>query len=236
MRWIFYRIFFTVGYILMLPTFLPRMLRRGGYRRNFAHRFGRYDPETLAKLSASGSPFVWIHAVSVGEVYVAGQFMRGLRDAAKGIRFVLSTTSSTGWQEASKQLAPDDVLIYNPLDFSGCVRRALDTIRPQAFILTESELWPTLIRACHKRKIPLFLVNGRVSDRSASGYRRLRFWFGPVLRCFDVLMVQSDEDRKRLLAAGADGTKIQVTGSAKYDVANRNAKTEAMASTMLERR
>jgi len=235
MRWIFYNLLFAVGYTLMLPTFLPRMFRRGGYRRHFMHRLGRYDADTRARLAAPGAAFVWIHAVSVGEVYVAGQIMRALREQVPGIRFVLSTTSSTGWREAGKQVSADDVLIYNPLDFPGCVRRALDAIRPRAFVLTESEFWPTLIRACDRRGVPLFLVNGRVSDRSAPGYRRLRFWFGPVLRCFRCLMVQSDLDRQRLLAAGADPDRIEVTGSVKFDVAVRDAAGEKKAAAVLNR-
>ncbi|MDD4623408.1 MAG: glycosyltransferase N-terminal domain-containing protein, partial [Kiritimatiellae bacterium] len=122
--------------------------------------------------------------MSVGEVYVAGQVMRSLREACPGVSFVLSTTSSTGWKEAEKQVGPEDVLIYNPVDFTVCVRRALDAVRPRALILTESEIWPNLIRLCCRRGVPLFLVNARISDRSAPGYRRLRFWFGPVLRMF----------------------------------------------------
>lgn len=235
MRWIVYNLLFVLGYTLVLPTYLPRMLRRGGYRRNFMHRFGRYDKATSVRLTAPGAAFVWIHAVSVGEVYVAGQMMRALRDQVPGIRFVLSTTSSTGWCEAEKQIAAVDVLIYNPLDFPGCVRRALAAIRPQAFILTESEFWPNLIRACSQHGVPLFLINGRVSDRSAPGYRRLRFWFGPVLRCFRSLMVQSDLDCQRLIAAGADPARIEVTGSVKFDVAIRNERKEQMAATLLAR-
>jgi 3-deoxy-D-manno-octulosonic-acid transferase len=235
MRWIVYNLLFAIGYTLVLPTYLPRMFRRGGYRRNLLHRFGRYDAATRARLVAPGPAFVWIHAVSVGEVYVAGQVMRALRDQVAGIRFVLSTTSSTGWCEAEKQTAPADVLIYAPLDFPGCVRRALAVIRPRAFILTESEIWPNLIRACDRRGVPLFLVNGRISDRSAPGYRRLRLWFGPALRCFRSLMVQSDLDRRRLLAAGADPARIEVTGSVKFDVATRHAAKEQTAADVLAR-
>ncbi len=237
MRWILYNILFSFGYILMVPGFLLRMRRRGGYGPNFAQRFGRYDDATRRALAGAqdsrGARPVWIHAVSVGEVYVAGQVMRALREQDPALRFVLSTTSSTGWREAGKQLAPGDVLIYNPLDFPVCVRRALETIQPRAFILTESEIWPNLIRACARRGLPVFLVNGRVSDRSAPGYRRLRLWFGPVLRAFRLLLVQSELDRQRLLAAGADPTRVEVTGSFKFDVARRIPEREQRAAAVL---
>ncbi len=239
MRWFLYNILFAVGYTLMMPGFLLRMARRGGYRRNLRHRFGRYGAVTRARLAggerADAAPPIWIHAVSVGEVYVAWQVMHALRAKRPGVRFVLSTTSSTGWREAEKRIGPEDVLIYNPLDFPGCVRRALDAINPQAFILTESEIWPNLIRACGRRGIPVMLLNGRISDRSAPRYRRMRFWVGPVLRQFAALLTQSDLDRQRLLDAGADPARTIVTGSVKFDVARRDPAKEARAAELLAR-
>jgi len=234
MRWFFYNVLFAVVYVAMLPQFLMRMRRRGGYRNRFGDRFGRYPEEVSQRLQRMDGA-VWIHAVSVGEVYVAGQVMRALRERLPSLRFVFSTTSSTGWKEAEKVVGPDDVLIYNPLDFPACVKRALELIRPQAFILTESEIWPNIIRSCHARGVPIFLVNARVSDRSAPGYRRLRFWFGPVLRMFSSIMAQSEADKQRLVAAGADPSRIEVTGSFKFDVANRNPEKERAIAEFLAR-
>ena len=238
MRWILYNVLFSIGYVLMMPGFLLRMARRGGYRRHFRQRFGQYGALTLERMSGTGAPGerpIWIHAVSVGEVYVARQMMHALRAKRPGTRFVLSTTSSTGWREAEKRLHSGDVLIYNPLDFPCCVRRALDAIQPRAFILTESEIWPNLIRACHRRGIPMFLVNGRISDRSAPRYRTLRYWFGPVLRQFSLLLVQSDLDRQRLLDAGGGDARVLVTGSVKFDVAHRDPPKEQLAAAVLQR-
>ncbi len=234
MRWFFYNLLFAVAYVVMAPGFLLRMRRRGGYRNRFADRFGRY-PEPVAARLARLDGAVWIHAVSVGEVYVAGQVMRALRERLPTVRFVLSTTSSTGWKEAEKLVGPEDELIFNPLDFPLCVKRAVAAIRPQAFILTESEIWPNVIRACHRRGIPVVLVNARVSDRSAPGYRRLRFWFGPVLRLFTVIQAQSETDKRRLVAAGADPAAIEVTGSFKFDVANRSPEKERAVAEFLSR-
>ena len=234
MRWLFYNLLFAVAYAAMLPQFALRMKRRGGYRNRFGDRFGCYPGEVEGQLRKLDGA-VWIHAVSVGEVYVAGQVMRALRGRDPGLRFVFSTTSSTGWKEAGKQVGPEDVLIYNPLDFPRCVGRALDAVRPRALILTESEIWPNLIRACHRRGVPLFLINARVSDRSAPGYRRLRFWFGPVLRMFTAIMAQSELDKRRLVEAGGDPARIGVPGSFKFDVANRVPEKERAVAEFLER-
>jgi 3-deoxy-D-manno-octulosonic-acid transferase len=237
MRWFLYNVLFAIGYPLMLPGFLVRMARRGGYRRHFRQRFGRYGEATQKRMAGHAAvpddrP-IWIHAVSVGEVYVARQVMHALRALRPGTRFVLSTTSSTGWREAEKRMHAEDVLIYNPLDFPWCVRRALDAIRPRALILTESEIWPNTLRLAHRRGVPLFLVNGRISDRSAPRYRWLRGWFGPVLRLFTRLLVQSELDRQRLVDAGADPARIEVTGSVKFDVARRDPKREQNAAALL---
>jgi 3-deoxy-D-manno-octulosonic-acid transferase len=216
-RWILYNALFAVAYLAMMPKFLLRMKKRGGYRAHFAERFGRYDPETARRLGEK--PRVWVHAVSVGEANLAGQVLKELRRRDPAASFILSTTSSTGRAVCEKLVGPDDVCVYLPLDFPPCVRRALRAANVRAMVLAESELWPNLLRALHRRGVPLVLVNGRVSDRSAPGYRRLRFFFGPVLRLFEALLVQSELDRDRLLAAGAPADRIRVTGSIKFDVA-----------------
>jgi 3-deoxy-D-manno-octulosonic-acid transferase len=120
-----------------------------------------------------------------------------------------------------------DILIHNPLDMPRCVRRALDAIQPEAYIITETELWPNIIRLAKQRKIPVFLVNARISDRSAPGYRRLKCWFGPVLNMMTRIYAQSDLDKQRLCDAGCDEGRVEVTGSMKFDVAHRNEAKEA---------
>ena len=217
MRWILYNVLFAVAYAAMMPKFLLRMKKRGGYRAHFAERFGRYDPETARRLAEK--PRIWVHAVSVGEANLAGQVLKELRRRDPAASFVLSTTSSTGRAVCEKLVGPDDVCVYLPLDFPPCVRRALRAASIRAMVLVEAELWPNLLRALHRKGVPLLLANGRISDHSAPGYRRLRFFFGPVLRLFDALLVQSELDRDRLLAAGAPADRTRVTGSIKFDVA-----------------
>ena len=231
MKWLLYNALFAVAYAVMVPSFLLRMKRRGGYRARFSDRFGRYPPDILAALSleprtTNHEPRIWIHAVSVGEVQVAGQLMRAMRERNPNVRFVFSTTSSTGWKTAEREVTPADVLIYNPLDFGGCVKRALNAVNPRAVILTETEIWPNFIRALKKRGVPIYLVNARISDRSAPRYKALRWFFGEVFRCFTKIYAQSDLDAKRLTDAGADPVSVQVTGSFKFDVAHRNEAKE----------
>jgi len=226
MKWAVYNLLFAAVYPFLLPGFLARMLRRGGYAARMGDRFALYPDEVRAALARPGSPFVWIHAVSVGEVQVAGQLMREWRAAEPDVRFCFSTTSSTGWKMAEREVGPNDVLVYNPLDFPNFVKSALKTVRPRAVVLTESEIWPNFILRAKRTGIPLFLVNARVSDRSAPRYRLARFFFADVLGAFSRIFAQSDLDKGRLVAAGAPDAIVDVTGSFKFDVARRNEAKE----------
>ena len=226
MKWFVYNALFTVAYFAMLPSFLLRMKRRGGYKARMGDRFAKYPDDILAALSGDCASRIWVHAVSVGEVQVAGQLMRAIREADPSVRFVFSTTSSTGWRIAEKEVADGDILIYNPLDFPWLVKKSFDLIRPQAIILTETEIWPNFIREAKKRSVPLFLANARISDRSAPRYKALRCFFGEVFRCFTRIYAQSDLDASRLADAGADRDRMEVTGSFKFDVAKRRPEKE----------
>ena len=229
MKWVIYNILFAAVYPFLLPGFVVRMLRRGGYAARMGDRFALYADEVRAALVRPGRPFVWIHAVSVGEVQVAGQLMREWRAAEPDVRFCFSTTSSTGWKMAEREVGERDVLIYNPLDFPNFVKSALKTVRPRAVVLTESEIWPNFILKAKRMGVPVFLVNARVSDRSAPRYRLGRFFFADVLNSFARIFAQSDIDKARLVAAGAADGIVDVTGSFKFDVARRNeAKEEEM--------
>ena len=231
MKWVFYNLLFAAVFPFLLPGFLLRMLRRGGYKVRMLDRFGIY-PKTIARAPFleshryAPSEFVWIHAVSVGEVQVAGQLMREWRKAEPGVRFVFSTTSSTGWKMAEREVTAADTLIYNPLDFPNFVKSAFAAFRPRAVVLTESEIWPVFIRRAQKLGIPLFLINARVSDRSAPRYRLARAFFGDIFNAFTRIFAQSDLDKARLVAAGAPADRIDVTGSFKFDVAHRNPAKE----------
>ena len=219
-----YNLLFAVVYPFLLPGFLVRMLRRGGYAARMGDRFALYPDEVLRKFREGG--FVWIHAVSVGEVQVAGQLMREWRKVEPDVRFAFSTTSSTGWKMAEKEISECDVLIYNPLDFPNFVKSALKTVRPRAVVLTESEIWPNFIWTARRYRIPVFLINARVSDRSAPRYKAARWFFGDVLSSFARIFAQSDLDATRLIAAGAPEKIVEVTGSFKFDVAHRNEAKE----------
>ena len=217
MIWIFYNILFVIVFPLLLPHFLMRMKKRGGYSKDFMQRIGRYSDDTMLQLG--GDPRIWIHAVSVGELYVALRLMQEWREREPGVLFALTTTTSTAYAIAQRELSAPDVVLYFPVDFPPVMKRAFEAINPRAVVLVEVELWPNLIRMARARRLPVLLVNGRLSDRSFKGYSRLKFLTSRLLPEFDLIGVQSDEDRRRFLMLGADPQRTFNFGSAKYDVA-----------------
>jgi 3-deoxy-D-manno-octulosonic-acid transferase len=150
-------------------------------------------------------------------MFVVLRLIEELRRIRPELAFVVSTTTSTGYRVAKERVHPDDVLIYYPLDFPWTVRRALNRIKPRALLVAETELWPNMIRTAYRRGIPVALFNGRVSNGSYRGYRKVRVFFRDVLQAMDLLSVQSDQDRDRLIDLGAPRERIRVAGSAKYD-------------------
>ncbi len=231
MIWILYNLCFPIILMMMLPYFLFRMWRRGGYAKGFLQRVGLYDAALKAKIRER--PRVWIHAVSVGETYVALQFMEEWRRDQAEVAFVMSVNTSTARVLAEKSLNPVDVLVYFPLDFSFVVRRVLNVIRPGMLVLTECEFWPNLIRQAKASACSVLLINGRMSDHSFRGYWRFRKLFSPVLNLVDCLCVQGDRDRQRYLALGVASDKVLTAGSAKYDVALKTPGSSEQAELIL---
>jgi 3-deoxy-D-manno-octulosonic-acid transferase len=232
MVWLIYNLLFTLALMATLPYYFFRMGRRGGYRRGFGQRLGWYDKELRRKVAERHR--IWVHAVSVGEVSVAQRFMDAWRQEHPDTAFVLSTTTSTAYALAGRSLNSEDVLVYFPVDFPPVLRAVISIIRPQMLVLTEGEWWPNLIRMIRSRAIPILLINGRMSQNSFRGYRRVRWFFSRVLRMVDLICVQSRQDADRLLNLGADPKSVHVTGSAKYDAAKQDPDSMRKALEILK--
>lgn len=232
MMWWIYNVLFFFGFALLLPRYLWRMRRRGGYRRDFGQRLGWYRPDVRDRLAEGHR--VWIHCVSVGEAFVALALAEELRSRRSGLRFVFSTATSTGYALLNQRLDDPDVAVYWPIDLPPVMARVLRLMRPAALVLVEAELWPNILRMLHARGVPVFLFNGRISHRSHRGYRRLRCYTRRILPMFEALCVQSREDRDRLADLGAPPERIHVMNSAKYRLDLPNAEREAAARAVLE--
>lgn len=198
------------------PWLLWQAVRRGKYRDGYREKLLGRVP-----LRRGSEPCIWLHAVSVGEVNLLGVLIRELRQCRPDVRLVLSSTTRTGLELARKKYA-DLTTFYCPLDFSWACRTALRRLRPDLLVLAELELWPNLIRAAEERGVPIAIVNGRLSERSWRGYRRLRPLVRRVLAKLSLVAVQNEEYSARFADLGVAAGKLVVTGSLKYDGASTN--------------
>ena len=191
------------------------MIRRGGYREKFGQRLGIYDDDVRNRLSNQRS--TWLHAVSVGEVNIALKLANALHALEPGLHCVLTTTTTTGFALARKTAPPWIEVMYTPLDYWPIMRRAFSVICPARIVLVEAEVWPNLAAAAHTRRIPLALVNARLSPRSEGRYRRFRFFVTPTFRLLDLVCVPERRDVERWTTLGVSRNRIHVTGSIKFD-------------------
>ena len=210
-----YNLFWPIGLLFFLPGYFTKMIRRGGYREKFGQRLGIYDRELRDRLSEQRS--TWLHAVSVGEVNVALKLANALRALEPHLHCILTTTTTTGFALARKNASPWMEVMYTPLDYWPIMRRAFSVIRPARIVLVEAEVWPNLSAAAHARRIPLALVNARLSPRSERRYGSFRFFIAPTFRLLDLVCVPEWRDVERWTALGVPRNRIHVTGSIKFD-------------------
>ena len=210
-----YNLLWPIGLLLFLPGYFIKMVRRGGYREKFGQRLGIYDRELRIGLSKQRS--TWMHAVSVGEVNVALRLANALRELEPDLHCVLTTTTTTGFALAKHNAPAWIEVMYTPLDYWPIMHRAFSVIRPARIVLVEAEVWPNLAAEARTRRLPLALVNARLSPRSERRYRRFRFFVAPTFRLLDLVCVQEPEDADRWQRIGVDRSRIKCTGSIKYD-------------------
>jgi 3-deoxy-D-manno-octulosonic-acid transferase len=181
-------------------------------RRGWGGRFGKTAPLPPLREGAIGR--VLLHAVSVGEVNALRNLVPLL---AKEAEVVVSTTTDTGLARAKELFSETCHVVRYPLDFSWAVRRFLNAVRPDAAALVELEVWPNFVRACKSREIPICIINGRLSERSAKGYRKIKGFFGRLLNNFEFAAVQDQAYAARFEALGLPPNKCFITGSMKWD-------------------
>jgi 3-deoxy-D-manno-octulosonic-acid transferase len=212
-----YNLFFTTFFVVSAPFYFLKMWRRGNWREGFGQRFGRFN--SRIKQAVTNRHVLWIHAVSVGEVNICTQLIRALEPRLPNLKIVVSTTTSTGMAELNRKLPSHIQKIYYPVDRRGAVLRSIATIHPQAIVLVEAEIWPNFLWRARELRIPTFLVNARLSERSYRGYRRCGFLFRALFAAFTAVGCQNEQDAEKLRRLGCRPEAIQVVGNMKFDAA-----------------
>jgi 3-deoxy-D-manno-octulosonic-acid transferase len=220
-----YSVLMGLAAFLLLPYWLVQGLRRGKYLSNLGERLGLSFP-SLDGLPAQRVGAIWVHAVSVGEALSSVALARRLKEAYPQRPLIVSTTTITGQTLARERMPFADAVIYFPLDWAFCVRRALRAVRPSIVVILETEIWPNFLREARRREVPVLFVSGRISDRSFARYQSYLRKFGFFLRPFlqkalnnaSAFLMQSENDAQRIRALGAPADRVRVSGNFKYDL------------------
>lgn len=206
----------TVLLIVFLPVLLLLVACKEKYRSRIGGRLGRGLEDKVAALNTNRTT-IWIHALSVGEVTSALPLVQGLRQEMDPC-IVFSAATRTGMKLAEEKIAAHvDVVIPAPLDLLPVVRKFIRLIRPDMFILVETDFWPNWLLTLQRRAIPTVLVNGRISRKSFASYRRFRLFFLPMFRSFTLMSMQTQQDAVQMQTLGIPSERIKTLGNLKYD-------------------
>jgi 3-deoxy-D-manno-octulosonic-acid transferase len=219
---------YLLAAVAITPTVVYRMVRYGRYRAGWSNRFGR-----ITRKDPALKKCIWLHAVSLGEVNAAKTLVEELENRFSNFEIVISTTTDTGFARATAVFGADYKVFYFPLDFSCMMRRAFHGIQPAICLLMELEVWPNFVLIANQLHIPVVVVNGRLSDKSFSKYKKIKPFAKEIFRKLSLILAQTDEYAQRFIEIGSRGKRVIVTGSLKYDTAQITDQVEG-ADTLAE--
>jgi 3-deoxy-D-manno-octulosonic-acid transferase len=215
MVYLLYDLILYASALFLVPYYLYRGLRYGKTRRGIRERLGIYTQDFRQLLT--GRKVIWVHAVSVGETRAAIPLIKAMRERYPDAFLLLSNVTETG-RKISAGVSEIDYTIFFPFDLLWVVRKALNLIRPDIIVIVETEIWPNFVMEAKRRKIPVVLVNGRISDRSFPRYRMAGKLLLPVLSSITDYCMQSERDSRRIRHLGAVAGRVRVTGNLKFDM------------------
>ena len=220
----FYSLLMAIAALLLTPYWIIKGISQGKYLSNLGERLGFSYP-ALEKLPAERAGAIWLHAVSVGEALSSVALAKRLKERYPERPLVISTTTITGQTIARERMPFADAVIYFPLDWSFCVRRALAAVKPAIVVVLETEIWPNFLREAAQSGVPVVFVSGRISDASFARYQkwlgRAGFYLRPFLRSAlgfaSAFLMQGEKDAERIRSLGAPAERVKISGNVKYD-------------------
>lgn len=207
-------LFYDFLFLIFSVLYVPYLLVKRKWHSGFVMRFGRFPKPLISELNQKDN--IWVHAVSVGEVLLISRLAQNLKGVFPLFRIVISTVTQAGFEVAQKTF-PGDLVIFAPLDFSFIVRRYIKLLKPKIYVAAETEIWPNLFYGLRQKRVPIVLVNGRLSDKAFRGYKIARPLLKQILSGVHCFCMQSESDAEKIKMLGADPQKIEVTGNMKFD-------------------
>lgn len=208
-----YGILSTILFLILLPFYyIIRVLNRK-FLYGWKEKLGFFKNPSL------GEKVIMLHGVSVGEVIALENLTKKIKETFPDYKIVITTGTKTGQDIAHKKYENiADFITYFPFDIPFCVKGFLNNIRPSVVLIAETEIWPTFAYLCRKKNIPLFIINGRISDSTFKLYKHLRLFFKEVLKNYTGILTQSEEDKQKLIASGANPDCTECMGNLKFDI------------------
>ena len=214
MYW-FYNICLVAYWILQIPILIYRLVFEEGFYDRLKQSAGVMPTPTLLQIADHNA--IWIHAASVGEVVAASPIVRELKKKYPEEMVVVSVVTATGHRMAQRIIPEADGHIFFPFDLPVITERIVNIVNPKAIILIETELWPNFLRLAWKKKIPVMMMNGRISRRSMRRYSLIHRFTAKMLLQICKFCMQSRIDKERIISMGASPERVTITGNTKYD-------------------
>ncbi|THJ21601.1 MAG: 3-deoxy-D-manno-octulosonic acid transferase [Nitrospira sp. CG24E] len=236
-----WRFFYNILLLAVSPVIVAVLLAKRRCRRGLPQRLGLQEgssglfrlfglfsfleqknpnkPDEQNKLNQPDKPVIWVHAVSLGEVVAVTPLVIELHRRHPECRLVVSTVTETGREAVEQRLAGVAEHCYAPLDFPCVVSRFIERLQPCLYLFIETELWPNLLWHLRRRGVPTVLVNGRLSSRSFARQQwgPVRSFYRTMLQTMSLCLMQSDRDVDRIVALGAEASRVRRTGNIKFD-------------------
>lgn len=215
-----YGILSTVAFLIILPFWLIAGAFKPKLIAGFKEKCGFYKTiEACAKGHCGELKTIAFYGVSVGEVVAMENLIKKTRENFPQMEIVIFTGTQTGQEIAHKKLGGiADFVTYFPLDFPFCINNMLDKINPDAIFVMETELWPNFANITKSRKIPTYIINARISDRTYKSYKKLSCFFAPILKKYTNIFPQSKQDMEKLISIGANPSTTEIMGNLKFDI------------------
>ncbi len=209
------RLIYTLLFYLLTPLVFLRLYWKGfktpEHRKRWKERLAVYQQKYPAHV-------IWIHAVSVGEAEAVFPLVKRLQQQYPSNQFLVTTTTPTGSARVKEVLADRVTHVYLPYDLPCVVNRFIAIFKPKVAVIMEKEIWPNLFLACTKKNIPVLIINARLSENSAKGYKKIPWLVKPVFDAGVQICTQTEEDRQQFIEIGANESTISVTGNLKFDL------------------
>lgn len=181
--------------------------------------------EKMAELEfpSLGDKVIMVHGVSVGEVLSLENLIKKIKETYPAYKLVLTTGTVTGQELAHKKYGEiADFITYFPLDTYKTVEKFLNSINPSVILIAETELWPNFSYCAKEKNIPLYIINGRISDKSYPSYLKIKNFAKIILNCFSGIFCQSELDKDRFIALGAKKETVEVMKNLKFEIQKKD--------------